>query len=589
MPTDSGRTDRLISLDCPPTKELLVRSRASRTRLGAVGATAGLVGGLLAVLSPSTASAAPGEPIQCDTPTIVASHDNGSTQLSVLVQNPDGTSSYHDVGAPSDQPYNALAYNPADGFLYADSGSSLVRIDSEGNVTTVIPNIGIAANNGTISNGVMYLAGTSQALIAKVDLATQVLSQTLTDLTVTSGDFVMMGGFLWGQEVGFDALTRIDPNTGHVELFPGVLPDSPSVGAAFSYGNGNLGLIDNASGRIYQVAITDPGGPAPTFDVVAVSQGPAASNADATSCVGNDQPDLGITKTAPIMTFAGGPISWDITVQNHGPGTSSGHVVSDPVPSDVTDVATSDPACTVDGNEVTCVGGVLSTGDSHTYHVTGTAPNTDATFVNNTATVLGNEVDPSSANNSATGSSITNASGVACTAVGLRLGVLTSPVANKPFNPCVEDSAGILEQTLPLGPLGYVKASVLTAHTGVEPGLAAANAEVASVEINLLGTVIKVTGIHTNSVMGRPNCSTFPTFGGTSYVAGLTVNNKFYPVHSAQFTLTLPLLGKLVLNQKVNTNDGVGFRGLFLDLPGTNLDLALAESAAAVPCPLPAP
>ncbi len=115
--------------------------------------------------------------------------------------------------------------------------------------------------------------------------------------------------------------------------------------------------------------------------------------------------DLGVTKsTEPSVDQVqqGERISYAIVVTNHGPGNSTGHTMTDPVPAGLVDVQIPED-CSLAGGVVTCTGGPLAAGESRTYLVTATAADvpagTDAVTVTNTARVSGNETDPDTANN----------------------------------------------------------------------------------------------------------------------------------------------------------------------------------------------
>ncbi|GAA3794258.1 hypothetical protein GCM10022380_08940 [Amycolatopsis tucumanensis] len=115
--------------------------------------------------------------------------------------------------------------------------------------------------------------------------------------------------------------------------------------------------------------------------------------------------DLGVTKsTEPSVDQVqqGERISYAVVVTNHGPGNSTGHTMTDPVPAGLVDVQIPED-CSLAGGVVTCTGGPLAAGESRTYLVTATAADvpagTDAVTVTNTARVSGNETDPDTANN----------------------------------------------------------------------------------------------------------------------------------------------------------------------------------------------
>jgi uncharacterized repeat protein (TIGR01451 family) len=109
--------------------------------------------------------------------------------------------------------------------------------------------------------------------------------------------------------------------------------------------------------------------------------------------------DLGITKTAsPNPAFVGDTITYTLTVTNNGPGTSSGGVVTDTLPANVSYVS-DDDGCTHAAGTVTCPTGSLTNGASQVIHVVVTA--TAVGSATNTACVNGNEQDDNSANDCA--------------------------------------------------------------------------------------------------------------------------------------------------------------------------------------------
>src|SRR5262249_42743299 len=126
---------------------------------------------------------------------------------------------------------------------------------------------------------------------------------------VLPADASFIAGKLWGQQnippanatataPAGNYLTRIDPVTGAVDRFAQtVIPNTTAAGAAWTFGNGNLGLSNNADGTIYQIAIANPNSATPTFTLVASATGPASGSNDATSCLG-DPVDLVMHKSA---------------------------------------------------------------------------------------------------------------------------------------------------------------------------------------------------------------------------------------------------------------------------------------------------
>jgi uncharacterized repeat protein (TIGR01451 family) len=121
--------------------------------------------------------------------------------------------------------------------------------------------------------------------------------------------------------------------------------------------------------------------------------------------------DLSITKSgAPNPVVSGNQLTYTITATNNGGQTATGVTVSDPLPASTRfdSVSTTQGSCTrstttkpktKDGT-VTCSVGSLAGGQSATITIVVT-PTTPGTLTN-TATVTGDQVDPTPVDNSAT-------------------------------------------------------------------------------------------------------------------------------------------------------------------------------------------
>ncbi len=114
--------------------------------------------------------------------------------------------------------------------------------------------------------------------------------------------------------------------------------------------------------------------------------------------------DLAVAKVgAPNPATVGGHITWTIVVTNNGPSTATGVVIADAIPSGNTYVAasTTQGSCT-GGAILGCSLGTLAPGGTVTITLV-TAP-TAAGTVTNTVTVVGNQPETNTANNTATSS-----------------------------------------------------------------------------------------------------------------------------------------------------------------------------------------
>ena len=375
---------------------------------------------LLALVLSSSASAAlpAGAPFDAATPSVFVAQGN-PTQLENAVE-ANGSLTFQNVGAATAY-YNAIAFDPNDDYIYGATvgtaggiaSGEIVRVDANGTVLDT----GVAANQGAASanvgafdpvTGDIYLSHTGRNTMTVYDPTSTTpttlgLSQNLSvyDLTYTQGYF---WGLNWTAANGA-TIERVDPTSGTVTDFPAAAGLFPAInsfaGAAWTYGNGNIGFSTNANGNIYQVAIANPTA-TPTFSLVSTQPGPASNNNDGAANPGL-QTDLSITKTATSPVAAGGQITYTISVTNHGPGNSSGYVVSDPLPAGLGTPATTTPGCTISGGLLTCQGNPLANGATAApITVTGTAPDPFTAPLSNTASVLGNEQDPNAADDSST-------------------------------------------------------------------------------------------------------------------------------------------------------------------------------------------
>lgn len=403
-----------------------LRSRRLRVAasLGALALTVSTLSATALMLT-SPAAAAPGDAFPAADPLVFVAQGT-PTGLFQATTNNSGDVVFTPEGAASPVQYNGISYNTADNYLYGivTSGStafpsnSVIRIGQGGVITRVGTGTVPAAPGGSWNigafgaDGNLYIASSTPAAattMRAINPITGAVERTVTlSAPNTAADFTLANGYFWGISPGTgaggaDQIERVDPATGTVSFFASPFATGGSgVGAAWTFGNGNLGFSTNATGDVHQVSVTNPGSAAPTFTTIATSSGPASGNNDGAASPGLPT-DLSIVKTGPAATVpAGGTATYTLTVTNNGPGNSSGFVVKDTVPAPLTNVASSDAACTVTGNDVQCIGGRLLAGDSVTYTVTATVPAGVTSTVANSATVTPNEQDPTPGNNTST-------------------------------------------------------------------------------------------------------------------------------------------------------------------------------------------
>ncbi len=362
--------------------------------------------------TPATAYTGTGQTFACQQSRVFLAQGS-PTQLKFGLYGP-GSFAFTDIGTAVGN-YNSIGFNDADGYIYAEGDAdnsapvtnNLLQLEGTGAINDTLIPFPANTNNGTVGGGIYYGMLTGTTSLYKVDIATGLsTTQGLTPVAGPTSDFSLLAGFLWGSVPGAAQIARINPTTGQVDVFGGSpVPAAASVGASWTYANGNLGFNDNGTGRVYQVRVNNPTALTPTFTLISDAAGtPPTGQNDATSCVGLPV-DLAITKTAQAATVApGGTISWTITVHNNGPGISSGFTVTDPIPSQVANATSPTAGCAITGIPAVlrCVHGPLAVGADDVITVTAAAPNTFATNIPNTATVTANDLDDNSLNDSAT-------------------------------------------------------------------------------------------------------------------------------------------------------------------------------------------
>ncbi|MFE7563704.1 DUF6923 family protein [Kitasatospora sp. NPDC057500] len=359
-------------------------------------------------LSAPQSHAAAGDPFDPADPQVFIAQES-PTRLYRSITGASGSVTFQPEGAVAPTSYNAISYNPTNNYLYGiDTGATpgaIVRIGQGGVVTRVGTGIvpGTGMNWGAFApDGSLYVGNSSTDTVYRLNVATGTVTATINLSAVPNAwDLTYANGFFWGVDTN-GHLVRVDllGAAKTVATFPAstVTLGAGGFGAAWTFGNGNIGISENTSGTVYQIKITNPAAANPTFTLVSSSPGPASAFNDGAASPGLPT-DLSVVKSGPDLVKPGSPVTYTLKVKNNGPGNSSGYTVTDTVPAPLTNVKTSTPGCTVAGNTVTCVGGRTLAGVENTITITADAPATMTGCVTNTGSVLANEQDPTAGNN----------------------------------------------------------------------------------------------------------------------------------------------------------------------------------------------
>lgn len=178
-----------------------------------------------------------------------------------------------------------------------------------------------------------------------------------------------------------------------------------------------------------------------------------------------------------------------------------------------------------------------------------------------------------------------------CRGTALRLGGTKLGVANEPINPCTvgtkTDVVANVTSPLLLGATPLVSSGTLTGTTSKGIGSQSAFSKVTGLKVTVSGIAIGVDALEATAKSQLYDCdaSSINTF---SNVTGrLTVNGAPIPVSLGSLTVPL-VVGQLKLGEVVTNAHDIAVRPILLDLPGTALDLTIAEVIAGAECgPLP--
>ncbi len=155
---------------------------------------------------------------------------------------------------------------------------------------------------------------------------------------------------------------------------------------------------------VYTVGPAAPAGESVVLDASATATASLINTANDTASVSTliaVEADLELVKSDSEDPLVSGPaLTYTLEVFNHGPSNSTEATVVDELPSGTTFVSAS-PGCVESAGTVTCTASGLNPGDSVAFDIQVTVA-AAAPFIDNTATVTGEQSDPAPGNNSDT-------------------------------------------------------------------------------------------------------------------------------------------------------------------------------------------
>jgi hypothetical protein len=116
-------------------------------------------------------------------------------------------------------------------------------------------------------------------------------------------------------------------------------------------------------------------------------------------------------------------------------------------------------------------------------------------------------------------------------------------------------------------------------------GGSAAQAQVADITINVLGTTIRITGLTTSAKAQLSSCDAPPTLTGASSFATVSVNGVLQPkFQNTTVPVTMSLVvGTLAFNQTTIVGNTITVSAMHLSIAGV-ADFSLGQSVAGASC-----
>ena len=221
-------------------------------------------------------------------------------------------------------------------------------------------------------------------------------------------------------------VTNAGPNTATNVTVTDTLPGSVSNISASGSGwtcnvsgyvvTCSLGSLNNNASATVTITVTAPSSGGTIINSASVSatqnDPDISDNTTSTSTTVTPSANLSITKTdSPDPVTASGILTYTITVTNLGPSLATNVTVTDTLPAGVSNVSATGTgwSCSSSTSSVTCTRGSLGVGSAPNISILLTVP-AEGGSITNTAAVAATQNDPDSSNNTATASTMVNAS-----------------------------------------------------------------------------------------------------------------------------------------------------------------------------------
>lgn len=230
----------------------------------------------------------------------------GSTSSVTLRKLNPNLGTYTQIGESYDGTYNALAYNPADNFLYAVTGThEVIRVYSNGATESTsysLPTLAAGTyNSGYFLEPNVLVVSFNSTNWRTVDVTTGAVRNITISPSMDpspTGDMVVLGGKIYAVSYYESKLFTITPSsssdTWTQTSVDTNLPKSSRTGenrviwgAAFSNELGELFVSLNLNGNIYQIKNFTTASPTASL-IITGNTGPQANN-DGANCPGGDE------------------------------------------------------------------------------------------------------------------------------------------------------------------------------------------------------------------------------------------------------------------------------------------------------------